>query len=98
MSVFEFFRNLLLSCKSLRKKFSYKTYFLNYSYLCNAMHDDCSWCGAYIVGQALHNGKASHDALSIGHLKLPQKIAYQRQCKDDATGMLNMYPRCVLEG
>ena len=31
------------------------------------------------VGQAIHNGKASHDVLSIGFLKLPQKIASQRQ-------------------
>ena len=25
-------------------------------------------------GRALHNGKASHDVLSIGYLKLPQKM------------------------
>lgn len=29
-------------------------------------------------GQALHCGKASHDALSTGFLKLPQKVACQR--------------------
>jgi hypothetical protein len=47
---------------------------------------------------ALHNGKASHDALSTGYLKLPRKITGQRQCRVDVTGMLNTYPRCVLEG
>jgi len=33
------------------------------------MLDDCPQCWASIVEQALHNGKASHDALSIGWLK-----------------------------
>jgi hypothetical protein len=36
--------------------------------------------------------KASHDVLSIGFLKLPQKKAYQRQRKVDATGMLKVCP------
>ena len=57
-----------------------------------AMPDECSCRGAMIRGQALHNGKASHDALSIGWLKLPQSIASQRQCGVDVTGMLNTYP------
>jgi hypothetical protein len=50
----------------------------------------CDW--------TLHNGKASHDALSIGCLKLPQKMSAKDIAEFDATGMLNMYPRCVLEG
>jgi len=32
------------------------------------------------TGWTLHNGKASHDALSIGNLKLPQEDVCQRQC------------------
>lgn len=62
------------------------------------MLDDCPKRGHLSLGRHYIMKKASHDALSIGHLKLPQKIACQRQCKDDATGMLNMYSRCVLEG
>ena len=50
------------------------------------------------LSSTLHNGKASHDALSIGYLKLPQKMSAKDIEEFDATGMLNMYPRCVLEG
>ena len=50
------------------------------------------------MGWTLHKGKASHDALSIGFLKLPQKMSAKDNAELDATGMLNMYPRCVLEG
>ena len=50
------------------------------------------------VVQALHNGKASHDAMSIGHLKLPHSNIGQRQRRVDATGMLKRVSRCVREG
>ena len=53
---------------------------------------------------SLHSGKASHDALSIGWLKLPHQHACQDNAEFDVTGMLNVYPvvtqrgrfRCVL--
>jgi len=51
-----------------------------------------------VQGWSLHSGKASHDALSIGRLKLPQKIECQRQCGVDATGMLKNVSRRVREG
>ncbi len=46
-------------------------------------------------GWSLHDGKASHDALSIGNLKLPQKDVCQRQCRVDVTGMLKSIPSCA---
>jgi len=46
----------------------------------------------------LHNGKASHDALSIGFLKLPQKKAYQRHCRVWCHGYAESISRCVRDG
>ena len=45
-----------------------------------------------LQSRTLHDGKASHDALSTGNLKLPQKDVCQRQCRVDVTGMLKTYP------
>ncbi len=52
--------------------------------VCNfapAMPDDCPKCGHLSLGKHYIIEKASHDALSIGHLKLPQKIECQRHCR-----------------
>ena len=41
----------------------------------------CSYRGTIILVWTLHNGKASHDALSIGYLELPHSNVGQRQLR-----------------
>ncbi len=58
--------------------------FEKYIFLCNfapcfVQVEFLTW-STKIIGRTLHQGKASQDALSIGHLKLPQRMS----AKDNA--------------
>ncbi len=69
-------------------KKSFSTYFFaKYNFLCTfapciVQVEFLTWRNEF-TGRTLHNGKASRDALSIGHLKLPQRMS----AKDNAEMM-----------